>query len=139
MQEVVSIVNFIKGSALNSRLFEQLCVDFGSEFKHLFYSNVRWLSRGKVLRRLVDLRTEVHIFLNEKKHQLAIRFHEKPWMLKVCYLDLLTSFNELNTSMQGRDQNIIVLSEKISAFKEKLQLWKGKLSRGKTGAFPSLT
>ncbi|XP_076049459.1 zinc finger BED domain-containing protein 5-like [Oratosquilla oratoria] len=98
MQEVVFIVNFIKGSA--------------------------WLSRGKVLRRLVDLRIEVHIFLNEKKHQLAIRFHEKPWMLKVCYLnDLFMSVNELNTSMQGRDQNIIVLSEKISAFKEKLQLW----------------
>jgi hypothetical protein len=140
MQEVVLIVNFVKASALNSRLFEQMCVDFGSKFQHLlFYSNVRWLSRGKVLRRVVDLRTELQIFLNEKKHPLAIRFHEKPWMLKVCYLnDIFTAVNELNTSMQGKDQNIIVLSEKLSAFKQKLQLWKGKLERGRTASFPSL-
>ena len=60
-------------------------------------------------------------------------------MLKVCYLnDVFASVNELNTSMQGRDQNIITLSEKLSAFKEKLLLWKGKLERGRTAAFPSL-
>ena len=38
--------------------------------------------------------------------------------------------------MQGRNQNIITLSEKLSAFKEKLQLWKNKLERGQTAAFP---
>jgi len=140
MQEVVAVVNFVKASAVNSRLFEKMCVDFGSEFQHLlFYSSVRWLSRGKVLRRVVELRTELQIFLNEKNHRHAIRFHEKPWMLKVCYLnDVFASVNELNTSMQGRDQNIITLSEKLSAFKEKLLLWKGKLERGRTAAFPSL-
>ncbi|GMH37935.1 hypothetical protein BSKO_05819 [Bryopsis sp. KO-2023] len=37
MQDV--IVNYIKSNALNSRLFEQICIDFGSEYKHLpFYS-----------------------------------------------------------------------------------------------------
>ena len=140
MQEVVAVVNFVKASAVNSRLFEKMCVDFGSEFQHLlFYSSVRWLSRGKVLRRVVELRTELQIFLNEKNHRHAIRFHEKPWMLKVCYLnDVFASVNELNTSMQGRDQNIITLSEKLSAIKEKLLLWKGKLERGRTAAFPSL-
>ena len=56
MQEVVAVVNFVKASAVNSRLFEKMCVDFGSEFQHLlFYSSVRWLSRGKVLRRVVEL------------------------------------------------------------------------------------
>ena len=44
--------------------------------------------------------------------------------------------NELNTSMQGRNQNIISLSEKLSAFKEKLQLWKNKLEHRQTAAFP---
>jgi len=72
MQEVVDVVNFIKSSAVNSRLFEQMCVDLGSQFQHLICSNVRWLSRGKLLRRLVDLRTEVQVFLNEKKHRHAI-------------------------------------------------------------------
>ena len=48
MQEVVAVVNFIKSSAVNSCLFKQMCIDFESEFQHfLFYSNLRWLSRGK--------------------------------------------------------------------------------------------
>ena len=140
MKEVVGVVNFIKASAVNSRLFEQLCVDYGSQFQHLlFYSNVEWLSPGKLLRRLIDLRTEVQVFLNEKNHRHAIRFQDKEWMLKVCYLnDIFTTLNELNTSKQGRNQNSITLFEKLSAFKEKLQLWKNKLEHGETAAFPSM-
>ena len=56
IKEVVGVVNFIKASAVNSRLFEQLCVNLGPQFQHLlFYSNVRWLSRIKLLRCLIDL------------------------------------------------------------------------------------
>ena len=40
--------------------------------------------------------------------------------------------------MQGRNQNIITLYKKLSAFKEKLQLWKNKLEHGQTAAFPSM-
>ena len=60
-------------------------------------------------------------------------------MLKVCYLhDIFTTLNELNTSMQDKNQNIIILSQKLSAFKKKLQLWKNNLERGQTAAFPSI-
>uniref|UniRef100_A0A8C4QEF0 DUF4371 domain-containing protein n=1 Tax=Eptatretus burgeri TaxID=7764 RepID=A0A8C4QEF0_EPTBU len=124
MQEVVAIVNFVKASAVNSRLFEKMCVDFRSEFQHLlFYSSVRWLSRSKVLLRVLELGTELQIFLNEKNHRHVIRFHEKPWMLKVCDLnDVFASVNELNTSMQGRDQNIIMLSDKLSQHRDEFHL-----------------
>ena len=135
MKEVVGVFNFIKASAVNSRLFEQLCVD-----QHLlFYSNVRLLSRGKLLRRLIDLRSEVQVFLNEKNHRHAIRFQDKEWMLKVCYLnDIFTTMNELNTSTQGRNQNINIFSEKLSAFKGKLLLLKNKLEHGRIATFPSM-
>ena len=115
MKEVVGVVNFIKASAVNSRLFEQLRVDHGSQFQHLvFYSNVRWLSRGKLLHRVIDLRTKVQVFLNEKNHRHAIRFQDKEWMLKIRYLnDIFTTLNELYTSMQGRNQNIISLRETV--------------------------
>ena len=105
MQEVISILNFVKSSALNLRLFEQMCVGFRSEFKYLlFYSNVRWLSLGKVLHFTVDLRIELKTFLKVKNHCFAARFDEKPWMLKVCYLnDVFNQVKELNTCMQGRD------------------------------------
>jgi len=58
-------------------------------------------------------------------------------MLKVCYLKDITAVNNFNTSMQGRNQNIITLSEKLSTFKEMLQIWKMKLERGRKVAFPS--
>ena len=35
MQEVIQIVNFIKSRAFNSRLFAQMCPDFGSDHIHL--------------------------------------------------------------------------------------------------------
>ena len=39
MKEVVGVVNFIKGSAVNSHFFKQLCVDHKSQFQRLlFYS-----------------------------------------------------------------------------------------------------
>jgi len=106
-----------------------MCVDLGSEFQHLpFYSNVRWFSSGKLLRSVVDLRTELQIILNEKNYRHAILFQDKEWMLHVCCLnDIFTTVNDLNTAIRGRNQNIITLSEKLSAFKEKLQLWKMKL------------
>ena len=40
MKEVVGVVNFIKASAVYSRLFEQLCVDHGSQFQHLLFYSV---------------------------------------------------------------------------------------------------
>ncbi|XP_076049324.1 SCAN domain-containing protein 3-like [Oratosquilla oratoria] len=62
MEDVIQIVNFIKSLALNSRLFSQMCSDMQSEYEHLlYYSSVRWLSRGKVLKRVFDMRTEVEI------------------------------------------------------------------------------
>ena len=140
MKEIVGVLNFIKASAVNSRVFQQLRDDNGPQLQYLlFYFNVVWLSRGKLLRRLTDLRTEVQAFLNEKNHRHAIQFQDKEWMLKVCYLNnIFSTLNKFNTSMQGINQNIITLSEKLSAFREKLQLWGNTLEHERTAAFPSL-
>jgi hypothetical protein len=62
----VKIINFIKASPMNSRLFSLLCDDMGSEHKQfLLHFEVRWLSRGKVLTRLFELRELVLLFVKE--------------------------------------------------------------------------
>ena len=139
MQEVIQVVNFIKSRALNSRLFAHMCSDFGCDHINLlYYSEVRWLSRGKVLQRLLELRTE--IFLTEKSHPLIYKFSDSKWLMQVAYLaDAFAEINSLNISMQGCDQTLVGLAEKLSAFKGKLKLWMNKIKDGKTASFPSLS
>ena len=52
MQEAIQVVNFFKARALNSRL---MYFNFGLEHLHLLYHlEFGWLSRGKVLQRLLE-------------------------------------------------------------------------------------
>lgn len=67
LDEAVKIVNLIRGRPLHTRLFTALCEEIGSEHMKLFYiTEVRWLSRGKVLTRLFEHRDEVQIFFIER-------------------------------------------------------------------------
>ena len=138
MQDVIHIVNFIKSKSLNSRLFGKLCENLNAEHKHLIYfSNVRWLSRGKVLERFVTLRKEVREFLIQRKHTLADKLVDQKWLLLVAYLsDIFYQLNILNQSLQGPNIMLVDVSEKLLAFREKLNLWKRKIESQKTASFP---
>ncbi|XP_046861512.1 protein ZBED8-like [Xenia sp. Carnegie-2017] len=64
----VKIVNFVRARALNNRIFKRLCQEMGAQHEVLLYhTEVRWLSRGQVLKRLMELRKEVSFFLRENK------------------------------------------------------------------------
>ena len=74
LDAAIKIVNFIKSRPLQTRLFTTLCDEMGSHHKSLlFHSEVRWLSRGKVLTRLYELRDEVYFFLMDKDNELAAK------------------------------------------------------------------
>ena len=138
MDNVVAVVNYIKAGPLNSRIFREICSDFESSHQHLLYhSEVRWLSRGKVLQRLIELHVQVQCFLTEKNHELAHKFSDVSWMLKVAYLaDIFGELNCLNISMQGRNQTLISISEKLKAFKKKLTMWRAKVQANRNASFP---
>ena len=68
LDNVVSLVNYIKTRTLKSRLFAILCEEMGAEHKALLlHTKVRWLTRGKVLARGYELRVELKIFLTEER------------------------------------------------------------------------
>jgi hypothetical protein len=56
MNTVVSTVNFIRSRSLNHRQFRELLLDIEADYGDaICHSEVRWLSRGKVLKRIYDL------------------------------------------------------------------------------------
>ena len=60
----IKIVNFVKSSALHTRLFRKLCEDMGSEHINLlYYTKVQWLSKRNVLSRVFELCDELKFFL----------------------------------------------------------------------------
>jgi len=142
MSDVIKGVNFIKSSALNSRLFNSLCHNMDSEHQNLlYYTKVRWLSRGNVFKRVNELREEIVTFLNQHgQGDLAALWVAPGWDEKFAYLtDIFSDFNELNISMQGNDVITIDLSEKIAGFIKKLNNWQRKVSRGNLAMFHNLS
>ena len=67
LKDIIKVVNFVKSSALNSRMFSKLCENIEAiHCRLLFHSEVRWLSRDKVLERVFELRKELQVFLTSK-------------------------------------------------------------------------
>ena len=108
LDSVVKVMNFIRGRVVNFRLFKAFCDNFGKEHQCLpFYTEVRWLSPGKVLSRVAELVTEVAMFLREHGSvELATLFDDNRFQLKVFYLaDIRSILHELNYSLQGKNKS----------------------------------
>ncbi|KAK2706409.1 hypothetical protein QYM36_016453 [Artemia franciscana] len=117
LNEAVKVINFIKARPLNSRMFKLLCQEMGSKHQHLLlHTEVRWLSRGKILNRLFELRQEVHMFLLEQKSAFSSLFENQDWVCRLAYLaDIFDKLNDLNLSMQGFRTDELSLNSKMCA------------------------
>ncbi|CAM5136722.1 unnamed protein product [Natator depressus] len=106
LQDVIDVVNFIKTRPLNSRIFTILCNETGSDHENLLYhTEVHWLSCGNVLKRVVELKDELCIFLlqKDKCSKFADLCCDDKWLSVVCYLaDIFEKINTLNLSLQGK-------------------------------------
>ncbi|XP_014770370.1 zinc finger BED domain-containing protein 5-like [Octopus bimaculoides] len=122
LYQVVEMVNYIKSRPLKCCLFEQICVDMDSQHMH---TNVRWLSKGKVLHHRYELQKELHAFFKEEKYDCFLEYLQCSfWVSKLEYLtEIFAQLNSVNTSMQGRDENIFTLTDKLVSFLKNV-IWK---------------
>ena len=134
---VIKSVNYIKSSALNNRLFRKLCEDLNSEHKQLlYYTKVRWLSRGNLVAGVFELRDEIKIFLETAKPELAVHFENVKFLSRLAYLvDIFEALNQLNLKMQRKGKDIIQFVDFTGAFVEKLGNWKRKVKNGNFDMF----
>lgn len=141
LSDAVKIVNFIKSRATNCRLFRALCEDFGSlHVSLLLHTEVRWLSRGKVLTRLFELKSEVEAFFIDHPFHLSSCVSDILWLQKLAYLaDIFCKLNELNLSLQGAGVTIFSVHDRIEAMLKKINFWIQCLQMNEYECFGSLS
>jgi hypothetical protein len=135
--ESVRVVNFIKARSLNSRIFEKLCQSMDSDHQQLsLHTEVRWLSRGKVLSRLFGLRDEIRVFFTDLESQFALTeiLNDYSWLAVLAYMaEIFNHLNSLNLSMQGGGITIFNVKGKIEAM-----MWARRLSKRNFDAFQNM-
>lgn len=140
LSSCVKIINYIKSRPLNARLFQQLCVDMDATHQTLLlHTEVRWLSRGKVLVRLHELREEVGQFLTQHGHDLAANMSDVRFLCRVAYLaDITEKLNSLNRILQGPNSTIFDTTDAVRGFQKKIEIWKNNVLALNFEMFPTL-
>ena len=139
MSVVIKTVNAIKNNSLKHRQFQDYLQELEYEYSDLlFYSKIRWLSRGKCLDRFWNLREEIRIFMNENDQNVA-ELYDEQWLLDLCFLtDITIKLNELNMQLQGENKLITDCYQNIKAFITKLKLYESQLITKNSVHFPLL-
>ena len=136
----IRVVNYVKASALNSRLFTMLCKEMDSNHEMLlFHTSVRWLSKGNMLARVYEMREEVKVFLEDQRKQDLLSFTSDSFQLALAYLvDIFEALNVLNRLLQGKNSNRMDHYDSIHSFIAKLGLWLRRVRKGNTASFHHL-
>ncbi|XP_071979042.1 general transcription factor II-I repeat domain-containing protein 2-like [Engystomops pustulosus] len=138
MSFVVKCINQIRSRGLKHRMFRAFLEEIESEYGDvLYFTEVRWLSRGNVLKRFFELRAEVKAFM-EKDGASVPLLSDPKWLMDLAFLvDITHELNVLNKRLQGQGQLVSAAYDSVRAFSTKLTLWKDQLSQTNLCHFPA--
>ena len=100
MDAVVKTINFIRARGLNHRQFTSFFTLLDTEYGELLYhTEVRWLSRGKVLQRFFELRQEIALFMAMKDKDVPY-LSDPTFLSDLAFLtDITQHLNMLNLQL----------------------------------------
>ncbi|XP_069481480.1 general transcription factor II-I repeat domain-containing protein 2-like [Ambystoma mexicanum] len=123
MTIVVSCVNFIRAHALKHRQFQEFLSELNADYGDvLYHTEVRWLSRGRVLKRFYDLLPQITSFLLSKNKEVP-ELNDAEWKWHLAFLtDVTELLNSFNVQLQGKGKLICDMQSHVKAFEVKLGL-----------------
>ncbi|KAM5262257.1 general transcription factor II-I repeat domain-containing protein 2B isoform 3-T3 [Hipposideros larvatus] len=139
MNVVVNSVNWICSRGLNHSEFTTLLYELDSQYGSLlYYTEIKWLSRGLVLKRFFESLEEIDSFMSSRGKPLP-QLSSQDWIKDLAFLvDMTMHLNTLNLSLQGHSQIVTQMYDLIRAFLVKLCLWETHLARNNLAHFPTL-
>ena len=139
MQQVVDVVSAIMSEKLPHRQFQQLLVELESNYTDMVYfTQVRWLSKGKVLDRFVNLLEEIRVFIiDQGKSKEFDYIFDSFWVCKVRFLaDIVDDFNDINLTLQSHTNDI---ADAVVAIKDLIALIDKRSDQLASNSFNSWT
>ena len=99
---VLKCINQIRCMGLKQRIFRAFLEEIESDYKDvLYFTEVRWLSKGNVLTRFSELRAEVKGFMEKDGVDVPVLSDPK-WPMDLAFLvDITYELNVLNKKLQG--------------------------------------
>ncbi|XP_058389185.1 general transcription factor II-I repeat domain-containing protein 2-like isoform X2 [Diceros bicornis minor] len=139
MDVVIYTITWIHSHGSNHRKFSALFNELDAQYGSLFCSmELKWLSRGMVLRQFFELLGEIDFFMSSKGKSVP-QLNSKDWVKDLGFLvDIMTYLNTLDISLQGRSQVVTQMYDSIRSFLAKLCLWETHLARNNLAHFHTL-
>ncbi|XP_076056619.1 general transcription factor II-I repeat domain-containing protein 2-like [Oratosquilla oratoria] len=142
MDPVVHAVNLIRSQGLEHRQFRNFLEDIEADFTDvLYHTNVCWLSMGKILKKVWDLKAEIVTFLNVKdiSCDFSKEMENVEWVCDFAFaVDIMQKLSELNTELQSKGIFAHELHLEVKAFQLKLNLFAKQMHEQNFVHFPLL-
>ena len=121
LKKVIEMVNYNKARPLKSRLFTKLCKEKEANYENLLlHTEARWLSRGKALSRVYELKEKMlAFFILKRQGEFCNLLCDDGWKSKLAYLvDIFDHLNETNFNMLGKNENLLSAADKMRALQK---------------------